>query len=91
MIDFERQQFFWSRTKKQGDHLIWTGSFGPRDYGFMYFGKDKEYAHRVAYCIARGLDLKDIDNLIILRTCERNDCVADNHLVAKKKKKVLKK
>ena len=88
MIDLERQQFFWSRTVWKGDHLIWTGSFGPRNYGFMYFGKDeKVYANRVAYCIANHLDLSDIKHLMIMRTCDRNDCVAPGHLVAKIKKK----
>lgn len=87
MIDMERQQFFWSRTKKEGDHLVWTGSFGPREYGFMYFGKKKVYAFRVAWCIAHGLDLKDIEDTIILRTCTHNDCVKVDHLVAKPKRK----
>jgi hypothetical protein len=87
MIDLERQQFFWSRTKKEGDHLIWTGSYSSRNYGFMYFGRgEKVYASRVSYCIARNLDLKDIEHLIILKTCDRNDCVSNDHLVAKTKK-----
>lgn len=87
MIDFERQRFFHSRTQKDGDHLIWTGSQGPRGYGIIYFGRtEKHYAHRVAYCIAHNIGLDAIEDKIILRTCERNDCVAPEHLIAKPKK-----
>ena len=85
-IDFERQQFFWSRTEKQGDHLIWTGSQVPRGYGVMAIDGKDVYAHRIAYCLAKNLDLEDIESLIIMRTCERNDCVLDTHLVPKPKK-----
>ena len=85
-IDFERQQFFWSRTEKQGDHIIWTGSAVPRGYGIMKVGSEEVYAHRVAYCLAKNIDLKDIENFVIMRTCDRNDCVKADHLVAKPKK-----
>lgn len=81
-IDFERQQFLWSRTKKEGDHLIWTGANTPRGYGKMSFGADRiEYAHRVAWCIDKNLDLDDIEGVAIIRLCDRNDCVAPGHLV----------
>ena len=86
-IDFERQKFFWSRVEKEGDHLIWTGSAVPRGYGVMAIGKDEVYAHRVAYCIAHNVDLKAIEDFIILRTCDRNDCVEPSHLIPKPKKK----
>ena len=85
-IDFERQLFFWSRTEKQGDHLIWTGSQVPRGYGIMAVGEKEVYAHRIAYCLAKNCDLEDIESLIIMRLCDRNDCVNAEHLVAKPKK-----
>ena len=89
MIDPERQEFFWSRVHKEGDHLIWTGSQGPRGYGIFYTdGRgSKVYVHRVSYCIANHLDLADIEDFIILRVCTRNDCVAPAHLVKKPKSK----
>lgn len=85
-IDFERQQFFWSRTVREGDHIIWTGAAVPRGYGIITIEGEEVYAHRVAYCLAHNLTLKDIEGLIILRTCTRNDCVDANHLVSKPKK-----
>ncbi len=86
MIEFERQQFFFSRTKKEDDHLIWTGSFGPRGYGFMYFSrKQKEYAHRIAYCIANNLNPEDIGDSIILHLCDRTECVNPDHLFKKRR------
>jgi hypothetical protein len=85
-IDFERQQFFWSRVRKDGEHLIWEGADTPRGYGKMQVGAEVVYAHRVAWCIAHNLDLKDIENKTIIRTCERNDCVEPEHLAARMKK-----
>jgi hypothetical protein len=47
-----------------------------------------EYAHRVAWCIAHDFpDIRGIDHLTIIRTCDRNECVEREHLVAKPKKK----
>jgi hypothetical protein len=85
-IDFERQKFFWSRVEKDGDHLIWTGSSVPRGYGTMQIGGEDVYSHRVSYCLAKNIDLKDIEDFIILRTCDRNDCVEPDHLTPKPKK-----
>lgn len=86
-IDFERQQFFWSRVEREGDHLIWTGSQVPRGYGIITIDGEEVYAHRVAYCIANNIDLKNIEQFQIIRTCERNDCVEPKHLIPKPKRK----
>lgn len=97
MIDFERQQFFWSRVQKDGDHLIWTGTKVPRGYGIITIQGKEEYAHRVAYCIAQNIDLSAIKEFHLVRiNCNRNDCVEPTHfapkpktprLIAKEKKK----
>src|SRR5438105_2219223 len=86
MLDFERQQFFWSRTRKEGDHLLWTGAHTPRGYGKMFVAGRLEYAHRVAWCISHNCDLSEINHLTILKTCEVTECVAPEHLIAKAKK-----
>jgi hypothetical protein len=86
-MDFERQKFFWSRVRKESDHLIWEGSATPRGYGKMFVDGKLQYAHRVSWCIANNYKtINDIDDLVILRTCDRNDCVAPVHLAQKKKK-----
>ena len=85
-IAFERQQFFWSRVEREGDHLIWTGSKVPRGYGIITIDSEEVYAHRVAYCIANNLELHSIEAFQIIRTCTRNDCVEPLHLVPKPKK-----
>jgi hypothetical protein len=84
-IDFDRQQFFWSRVRKEGDHLIWEGAETTRGYGKIEIGGRSEYAHRVSYCIANNLDIKDIDNLKIVKLCPVNECVAPAHLAPKEK------
>lgn len=86
-IEFERQQFFWSRVRKDGDHLIWEGASVPRGYGKIQIGEDIEYAHRISYCIAKGVEPQDIAHLTVLITCGRNDCVAPDHLATRPKKK----
>jgi hypothetical protein len=91
MLRFERQQFFWSRVRQEGDHLIWTGAATPRGYGKMFVEGRLEYAHRVAWCIARNIDLADIDDLTLVRiNCDRNDCVAPEHFASKRKKSATK-
>lgn len=85
-IDFERQQFFFSRTRREGEHLIWDGADTPRGYGKMTIDGENVYTHRVSWCIAHNLDLKAIEDKTILRTCERNDCVEPTHLAARPKK-----
>lgn len=87
-IDFERQQFFWSRVRKDGEHLIWEGAHTTRGYGKITINNRNEYAHRVAYCIAKNLDLKAIDDKIILITCNAPGCCEPKHLIAKQKRSV---
>lgn len=85
-IDIERQEFFWSRVSRQGDHLIWEGADTPRGYGKITINGENVYAHRVAYCIANNLEPHHIADKTIIRTCERNDCVEPTHLIARLKK-----
>lgn len=85
-IDFERQQFFFSRVQKKGEHLLWRGANTTRGYGKIQIDGENQYVHRVAWCIKHNLDIKDIDELVILRICEENACVEPTHLIARKKK-----
>ncbi len=85
-MDFKRQKFFWSRVRKDGEHLIWEGSQTTRGYGKMMVEGENVYAHRVAYCIAKAFKLDEIEHLQIIRTCELNECVEPSHLAAKIKK-----
>jgi hypothetical protein len=86
-MDFERQQFFWSRVRPEGEHLIWIGAKTPQGYGKMQVEGRLEYVHRVAWCLSHGCkSIKDIDHLRIVKTCEVNECCAPAHLASKVKK-----
>lgn len=85
-VDFERQRFFWSRVETHGEHLIWTGTRVPRGYGIITINGREEYAHRVSWCINQGIDLSAIDDFLVVRLCDRNDCVEPKHLALKPKK-----
>jgi hypothetical protein len=86
MIDMERQEFFWSRVSRRGDHLIWTGAHTDRGYGKITINNVNVYANRVAYCIANNLSLTQIEDSNILIVCDEPGCVEAKHLVRKKKR-----
>jgi hypothetical protein len=85
-IDDKRQEFFRSRTEKgPGGHLFWIGASVPRGYGKMTIDGENVYAHRVAWCVDKGLNLRDIEGHEILVMCEYLDCVAIGHLASRPK------
>lgn len=54
--------------------LGWYGRFGV--------GKRRFYAHRVAWCVARGFPLDYLsDDLAILHTCDNPTCCNPAHLL----------
>lgn len=66
--DFAR---FASRLMIVGDHLLWTGGFGPGGYGHLSIGRKNIRAHRAAYehwvgPIPEGMQ---IDHLCYIRNC----------------------
>ncbi len=85
---------FWERIEKQekgwdGPCWIWTGATSPgkngNAYGYVRWavhggsGRSHLYAHRVAYVLANGLDLSDIDGKDIHHKCGYSLCVNPKH------------
>ncbi len=68
------EELFWSRTRQDGDCLIWTGARDKRgDYGW-YSGHQ---AHRLAYVLTKG---EIPTGLQIDHLCGRTLCVNSNHM-----------
>lgn len=59
-----------------GDCIEWTGHRRPDGYGKL----GTKYAHRLAYCKAHGLALKDIDGIVVRHKCDNPSCVRPSHL-----------
>jgi hypothetical protein len=50
-------------------------------YGNKFMGGKKYLAHRLAYCKAKNIDIKEIDGLVVMHTCDNPPCINPEHLV----------
>jgi len=67
---------FWSRTKKQGRCIVWTGSRW-KGYGSTGFRGGVTKTHRVAWILTRGRIPKGKH---VLHRCDNPPCVKPSHL-----------
>jgi hypothetical protein len=77
------QQRFWSKVAVSGEDECWpwTGAKHQRQkYGFLRIAQKNIYSHRVAYCIANGLDLEQIQGFMALHSCDNPSCNNPKHL-----------
>ena len=64
------------------DCVIWPGPKRKDGYGRVFVDGKRVYAHRVAYCKARGIPLSAIKGIVIRHRCDNPPCVSDAHLIA---------
>jgi HNH endonuclease len=74
-----RIRVFWSRTRMDGECLLWTAGKVPGGYGAFFVGGKNVMAHRVAWTIAHG---PIADGMVIRHSCDRPACVRPSHLIA---------
>lgn len=70
---------FWTQVEKTGESLsscwLWRGGITTGGYGYMYIGRLRKPAHRVAYELVKGSIPEgfQIDHLCRVRGCVRPD------------------
>ena len=61
--------------------IEWDKAKLKSGYGIVSYKNKTTLAHRVAYCLHRGIDLEDIAGLVVRHTCDNPSCVKPGHLV----------
>jgi hypothetical protein len=60
--------------------IEWQGARNRAGYGTVRGGKNKQLAHRVAYCEHHGSTLSSITGLVVRHDCDNPSCVNPHHL-----------
>ena len=68
---------FSSRTRREGECLMWTGSINPRGYGTFKVGERSLGPHRYAWELANG---PIPEGMQVDHTCWNRSCVEVAHL-----------
>ena len=62
------------------DCIEFKGYKEKRGYGRKYSAGKMRLAHRLAYCKAKNIDIKEIDGLVVMHTCDNPPCINPEHL-----------
>lgn len=71
------ETLLWSKTRKDGDCIVWTGARNKAGYGIQMILRWPFLAHRVSFTLKHG----DIPpGHLIRHSCDNPPCVNPNHL-----------
>ncbi|WP_075644806.1 HNH endonuclease [Burkholderia humptydooensis] len=57
------------------------GAKDKKGYGRKWFNGRVVRAHRLAYCLANGVDLESIRDLMVRHSCDNPPCINPEHLL----------
>lgn len=60
--------------------LEFCGLKDEKGYGRVWINGRYVFAHRFSYCVANGLQLSDIEGLVIRHACDNPSCINPGHL-----------
>lgn len=66
---------FWEKVTKTSGCWLWSKCLDKRGYGRFHFNGENKLAHRVAYFLAYGIDVPELDH-----QCRVHNCVRPEHL-----------
>lgn len=69
------------RESVVGECTTQTRRLSGAGYGFCTHNGKRAYSHRVAYCLANGLDLEAIKGKLVRHLCNNPPCINPDHLV----------
>ncbi|PHM46641.1 HNH endonuclease [Xenorhabdus miraniensis] len=63
-----------------GECIIYEGYINKKGYGQKHINRKPFYAHRIAYCESRGINLSQIEGKVVRHKCDNPSCVNSEHL-----------
>lgn len=68
-------------AKSTGMCVDYYGYKNRDGYGVTYYNGKKVLAHRLSYCLSKGISIESISGMVIRHKCDNPACVNPGHFV----------